>query len=112
MGVRAVLPTATVTANGTMFLARTRLDTPREVDYCRNGGIPYVLRQLLAGKSTAEAIQEARQTFEATEHARVRQPPSRTSRHCAAEDRCCSRRRGGPIGAPGKRRRRHRLSKR
>ncbi|GAA2143939.1 aconitate hydratase AcnA [Actinomadura napierensis] len=48
--------TATVTANGTVFQARIRLDTPREVDYYRNGGItPYVLRELLTGKAEAEA---------------------------------------------------------
>jgi aconitate hydratase len=52
----AVPQTATVTANGTVFQARIRLDTPREADYYRNGGItPYVLRELLTGKITSEA---------------------------------------------------------
>jgi aconitate hydratase len=40
----------TVRANGTEFRARVRLDTPREREYLRHGGIlPYVLRRLLAG---------------------------------------------------------------
>jgi len=39
----------TVRADGTTFTARLRLDTPRERDYLRHGGIlPYVLRRLLA----------------------------------------------------------------
>ncbi len=39
----------TVRADGTTFTARVRLDTPRERDYLRHGGIlPYVLRRLLA----------------------------------------------------------------
>jgi aconitate hydratase len=39
----------TVTADGTSFRAILRLDTPRERDYVRHGGIlPYVLRRLLA----------------------------------------------------------------
>ena len=39
----------TVRADGTEFRARLRLDTPRERDYLRHGGIlPYVLRRLLA----------------------------------------------------------------
>ena len=39
----------TVRADGTAFTARVRLDTPRERDYLRHGGIlPYVLRRLLA----------------------------------------------------------------
>jgi aconitate hydratase len=38
----------TVRADGTTFRARVRLDTPRERDYLRHGGIlPYVLRRLL-----------------------------------------------------------------
>ncbi|MGW4966092.1 aconitate hydratase AcnA [Nonomuraea sp. NPDC004186] len=42
-------PTLTVTAGGVTFQARLRLDTPREADYYRHGGImPYVLRGLLA----------------------------------------------------------------
>ncbi|WP_308170124.1 aconitate hydratase AcnA [Acrocarpospora catenulata] len=41
-------PTLTVTANEITFPARLRLDTPREADYYRHGGImPYVLRELL-----------------------------------------------------------------
>ncbi|OJW17785.1 MAG: aconitate hydratase 1 [Planctomycetales bacterium 71-10] len=43
-------------ADGTVvrFPARVRIDTPQEVHYYENGGIlPYVLRQLLAGKSEA-----------------------------------------------------------
>ena len=39
----------TVRADGTSFTARVRLDTPRERDYVRHGGIlPFVLRRLLA----------------------------------------------------------------
>jgi aconitate hydratase len=39
----------TVRADDTMFTARVRLDTPREREYLRHGGIlPYVLRRLLA----------------------------------------------------------------
>jgi aconitate hydratase len=39
----------TVTADGTTFQAIVRLDTPREREYVRHGGIlPYVLRRLLA----------------------------------------------------------------
>jgi len=39
----------TVRADGTTFTARVRLDTPREREYLRHGGIlPYVLRRLLA----------------------------------------------------------------
>ena len=39
----------TVRADGTEFRARVRLDTPRERDYLRHGGIlRYVLRRLLA----------------------------------------------------------------
>jgi aconitate hydratase len=38
---------ATVKADGKTFQAKVRIDTPREVDYFRSGGIlPYVLRQL------------------------------------------------------------------
>jgi aconitate hydratase len=40
----------TVRADGTEFRARVRLDTPRERQYLRHGGIlPFVLRRLLAG---------------------------------------------------------------
>ena len=40
----------TVRADGTEFRATVRLDTPREREYLRHGGIlPYVLRRLLAG---------------------------------------------------------------
>ena len=40
---------ATVTADGCVFEARVRIDTPMEVEYYRHGGIlQYVLRQLLA----------------------------------------------------------------
>jgi len=39
----------TVRADGTEFTARVRLDTPREREYFRHGGIlPFVLRRLLA----------------------------------------------------------------
>jgi aconitate hydratase len=39
----------TVRADGVEFQARVRLDTPRERDYLRHGGIlPFVLRRLLA----------------------------------------------------------------
>ena len=37
------------------FDAKTRIDTPQEVEYYRNGGIlPYVLRQLMANERTSE----------------------------------------------------------
>ena len=37
----------TVTADDTTFTARVRIDTPKEADYYRHGGIlQYVLRQL------------------------------------------------------------------
>jgi aconitate hydratase len=40
----------TVVADDTEFTARVRLDTPRERDYLRHGGIlPFVLRRLLTG---------------------------------------------------------------
>jgi len=40
----------TVRADDKEFTARVRLDTPRERDYLRHGGIlPFVLRRLLAG---------------------------------------------------------------
>ena len=40
----------TVRADGIEFRAVVRLDTPREREYLRHGGIlPYVLRRLLAG---------------------------------------------------------------
>ena len=40
----------TVRADDKEFTARLRLDTPRERDYLRHGGIlPFVLRRLLAG---------------------------------------------------------------
>jgi aconitate hydratase len=39
----------TVTADGLAFRATVRLDTPREREYLRHGGIlPYVLRRLLS----------------------------------------------------------------
>src|SRR5690348_15711977 len=39
----------TVRADDTEFTARVRLDTPREREYLRHGGIlPYVLRRLLS----------------------------------------------------------------
>ena len=39
----------TVRANDKEFTARVRLDTPREREYLRHGGIlPFVLRRLLA----------------------------------------------------------------
>src|SRR5690348_14885075 len=39
----------TVRADGVEFSARVRLDTPREREYLRHGGIlPYVLRRLLS----------------------------------------------------------------
>jgi aconitate hydratase len=38
----------TVRAGDVEFAARVRIDTPKEVEYFRHGGIlPYVLRQLL-----------------------------------------------------------------
>ena len=39
----------TVKADDTEFQARVRIDTPKEVDYFKHGGIlPFVLRQLMA----------------------------------------------------------------
>ena len=44
----------TVRADGIEFRARVRLDTPREREYLRHGGIlPYVLRRLLAADAPA-----------------------------------------------------------
>ena len=46
----------TVRADDTEFKARVRIDTPKEVEYYRHGGIlPFVLRQLLAKSSTGAA---------------------------------------------------------
>jgi aconitate hydratase len=40
-----------VHADGTIFSARVRLDTSREADYYRHGGVlPYVLRSLLGSR--------------------------------------------------------------
>jgi aconitate hydratase len=45
-----------VQADGTAFPARLRLDTRREVDYYRHGGVlPYVLRTRLASLSRMAA---------------------------------------------------------
>jgi aconitate hydratase len=45
----AEAPEVTVRADGTEFRATVRLDTPREREYLRHGGIlPYVLRRLAA----------------------------------------------------------------
>ena len=42
----------TVKADDTEFQARVRIDTPKEVDYFKHGGIlPFVLRQLMADAS-------------------------------------------------------------
>jgi aconitate hydratase len=42
--------TATVRAGDTEFEARVRIDTPKEAEYFRHGGIlPYVLRALMRG---------------------------------------------------------------
>jgi aconitate hydratase len=42
----------TVKAGDTEFQARVRIDTPKEVDYFKHGGIlPFVLRQLMADAS-------------------------------------------------------------
>ena len=51
--------TVKATANGKTreFQALVRIDTPQEAQYYSNGGIlPFVLRQLLAGKPTAEPV--------------------------------------------------------
>ncbi|HVM00396.1 MAG TPA: aconitate hydratase [Egibacteraceae bacterium] len=49
-GVDELPRQVTVRADGRAFTATVRIDTPREVDYFRHGGIlSYVLRQLLAG---------------------------------------------------------------
>ncbi|MFE9644372.1 aconitate hydratase AcnA [Streptomyces sp. NPDC006365] len=54
--------TVRVLSNGRAFAARVRLDTPREVEYFRHGGVmPYVLRGLLAATAgTAETAIEVR----------------------------------------------------
>ncbi|MFF0156894.1 aconitate hydratase AcnA [Streptomyces sp. NPDC005263] len=47
--------TVGVLSDGREFTARVRLDTPREADYFRHGGVmPYVLRGLLAGGADTE----------------------------------------------------------
>jgi aconitate hydratase len=44
--------TATVRAGDTEFEARVRIDTPKEAEYFRHGGIlPYVLRSLMGGEA-------------------------------------------------------------
>ena len=45
---------ATVNAGNVEFQARIRIDTPKEAEYFRHGGIlPYVLRQLVKGSAGA-----------------------------------------------------------
>jgi hypothetical protein len=52
IGAHDVQPMVTVTNGDRSFRARARLDTPREIDYFRHGGVmPYVLRGLLNGGS-------------------------------------------------------------
>ena len=47
----------TVRADGTEFRATVRLDTPREREYLRHGGIlPYVLRRLLASNYAVDRV--------------------------------------------------------
>ncbi|MFI5311272.1 MAG: hypothetical protein ACHQQ3_08580, partial [Gemmatimonadales bacterium] len=51
MAPRATLTVRVLAADGTAssFRARSRIDTPEELNYFRNGGIlPYVLRNLAA----------------------------------------------------------------
>jgi aconitate hydratase len=53
-GVREALESgskiASVSASGRTFKVKVRIDTPREIDYFRSGGIlPYVLRQIAKG---------------------------------------------------------------
>ena len=49
IGEGDVPDTLTVTADGKSFTVKVRIDTPKEADYYRNGGIlPYVLRNLAA----------------------------------------------------------------
>ena len=49
--------TCTVRAGELEFEATVRIDTPKEADYFRHGGIlQYVLRQLLSGRQKARAI--------------------------------------------------------
>ena len=44
----------TVRADGTEFTCRVRIDTPKEVEYFRHGGIlPFVLRQLMGNVDPA-----------------------------------------------------------
>ncbi len=53
MAPRAVVSVIAHAADGTetRFTARSRIDTPEELQYYRNGGIlPYVLRQLVGGR--------------------------------------------------------------
>jgi aconitate hydratase len=47
----------TIHSNGNSFAARLRLDTPRETDYVRHGGVmPYVLRDLFKSASSDGAV--------------------------------------------------------
>ena len=53
MSPRATLTVVATDAAGaeTRFGVRSRIDTPEELQYYRNGGIlPYVLRQLVSGR--------------------------------------------------------------
>jgi aconitate hydratase len=48
-GAREIPREVTVQAGDRRFTARVRIDTPKEADYYRHGGIlPYVLRQIRA----------------------------------------------------------------
>jgi len=54
---RQIVVRATVGGKTTEFKAAVRIDTPQEAQYYANGGIlQYVLRQLLAGKPSAQPV--------------------------------------------------------
>jgi aconitate hydratase len=54
LGPDALPSTVTVAADGREFDMRVRLDTPRDLDYYRHGGItPYVVRKLLTAAAHA-----------------------------------------------------------
>jgi aconitase A len=57
--------TVDVHADGTTFSVRVRLDTAREVDYYRHGGVmPYVLRTILNTRDTSGAQRRTKDSEE------------------------------------------------
>ena len=79
----------TVRADDKEFTARLRLDTPREREYLRHGGIlPFVLRRLLAVSSAPEIIASWKSRPPATACARSSTRASRSARS-SRSTRCC-----------------------